>query len=134
MRTKVPYGQTFTLNQTIVGVECWNKTDGSKYDLQAGLKIQLNSAYNSTSTTCCAMDDTGKSLELFPGCYRFIIDNQVLGAAICVPMPKTTPDLIGDIIAYESGVSTPKQQKRLFKTLRKTGIGSRLQGHYSSRM
>lgn len=43
-------------------------------------------------------------------------------------------DLVGEIIAYESGESDAARTEALFEHLRTTGIGRQLQGHYSSRM
>ncbi len=140
---KIPYGQTFALKTALENVECWNMTGNERFTLPAGTLLKLEHCYDSFHTTCMAQNPAAQTkvfpaipeaLELFPGAYRFIVENQALGAAIGVPMPKKTADLVGDIIAYESGEADEKQTKRLFKTLKKTGIGSKLQGHYSSRM
>ena len=133
---KAPYGQTFALKAALVNVECWNKTGKERFTLPAGTLLKLEHVNDSTSTTCMAQDpeEPGKALELYPGAYRWIVENQALGAAIGVPMPKRTADLVGDIIAYESGQAGARQAKRLFRTLKETGIGAKLQGHYSSRM
>lgn len=131
---KIPYGKTFVLKTELTGIECWNRTDGERFTLPAGTLLKLEHVNDATHTTCMAQTEGGESREMFPGCYRWIVENQALGVAIGVRMPKRTGDLVGDIMAYESGEATPKQEKRLFSTLHRTGIGRRLQGHYSSRM
>jgi hypothetical protein len=85
--------------------------------------------------------DDGSGKPYFPGAeptpllgYRFIVNNDVLGKAIGVKLPRKTRDLVGEIMAYEDGTASPGQVKRLFGALKRTGLGSRLQGHYSSRM
>ena len=65
--------------------------------------------------------------------YRFIINNEELGKALGVPIPKKTEDLVGDILAYETGAASPSQTKKLFKSLKKSGTDQKLQRHYSSR-
>lgn len=128
---KIPYGQTFKLLLDIHDVECWNKTGKERFTLPAGLLLKLEHGYNETSTTCMAQDPgrAGEAFEVYPGAYRWIIENQKLGAAIGVKMPKKTADLVGDIIAYENGQATKAQVKRLFKS----PVCRHLQGHYSSR-
>lgn len=123
-----PYGQTFALKSPLANVECWNRNDHERFTLPAGTLLKLEHANDAKHTTCMA------SREMFPGCYRWIVGNVELEAAIGIEIPHVTGDLIGELIAYESGEATPKQTRQLFTTLRKTGIGSKLQGHYSSRM
>jgi hypothetical protein len=155
MKNKVPYGQTFALKTALENVKCWNFTTDQTFTVPAGLLVRLENVDDATHTTVCVVDSEGKAPgieltyipryfahiasthELQPITalgYRFIVENQALGSAIGIPMPKKTADLVGDIIAYESGMADEKQTKRLFKTLKTTGIGSKLQGHYSSRM
>lgn len=128
---KPPYRQVFTLQTPLENVECWNKTGPERYTLPIGTLLLIEHAYDSTRTTCMAQerDLPGIAKELFPGAYRFIIENQALGAAIGHKMPKRTADLIGDIIAYENGEASPAAIKRLFKN----PVCRKLQGHYSSR-
>lgn len=130
----VPYGKTFALKRALENVECWNKSSDERYTLPVGTLLKVEHVNDATHTTCMAQDKHGKAPELFPGCYRWIVENQALGDAIGITMPNKTGDLVGDIIAYAIGDATPKQAKRLFTTLRKTGIGRKLQGHYSRRM
>ena len=47
---------------------------------------------------------------------------------------KSKYDLVGELMAYEDGSGDDKRTSKLFSHLKKTGIGSKLQGHYSSRM
>ena len=143
-----PYGRTFTLKTALEHVECWNCSDGSTGTIPGGTLILVEYANDSTRTTVMVKDGEGPkgrmglTLENKPdgsppqqkAGYRFIVENQALGAAIGVPMPKKTADLVGDIIAYETGEADDEQTDRLFDTLRETGIGAKLQGHYSSRM
>lgn len=152
---KAPYGQAFVLKTALENVECWNHGD-CMATLPAGEVVELVCVNDATHTTIrlpnqedgipVAFKDgrpyTGikhqhprENREYVGGNgYRFIAENQALGAAIGVPMPKKTADLVGDIIAHESGQADEKTTKRLFKTLKKSGIGSKLQGRYSSRM
>ncbi len=141
MKTQVPYGKTFLLLSPLVDVECWNLTSGEKFTLQAETLIRLEHVNDYTHTTIQLMNGNnqtvGTLLQTKDGVregYRFIVENQALSKAIGIPMPKKTPSLVSDIMAYENGTADEKTTKRLFKTLKKTGIGSKLQGHYSSRM
>jgi hypothetical protein len=43
-------------------------------------------------------------------------------------------DFIDRLIAYETGQQTADETKAFFKELQDTGIGKKLQGHYSSKM
>ena len=140
--TVAPYGRKFFTSMPLIGVECWNFTGGEKHTLPTGTILEVERVYDATHTTCMLCDESGDHpgimLSLKDGTqqrgYRFIVENQQLGKSIGHPMPKKTQDMIGDLLAYESGNADGKQTKRLFRTLRKTGIGSKLQGHYSSRM
>jgi hypothetical protein len=144
-KINVPWKQVFKLNKDVNGVECWNlsKRDGV-FNLPAGQLVRLDNVNDKTSITVCCVDETGKSVGITLGGfwanghakrgYRFIIPNGVLSEAIGIPLPKSQRDLVGEIIAYESGKASPKQADALFTTLRKTGLGRQLQGHYSSRM
>lgn len=144
MKTQAPYGQTFPLLSDLTNVECWNFTDNSRYTLPKGTMLKVEHVNDATHTTCMVIvpkpplrEDGCQPADVSPiahNAWRFIVENQALAAAIGVPMPKKTADLVGDIIAYESGTASPKRTKKLFSTLRKTGIGRKLQGHYSSRM
>ena len=141
---KPPYGQNFVLTTPLEDVECWNRTDGKLWTIPAGTTVLVCHVNDATHTTVQVV--AGPALVMRHGAlglplssledvgYRFIVENQTLGDAIGVEMPKRTADLIGDLIAYESGEATPTQTRRLFRKLKSTGIGSRLQGHYSSRM
>jgi hypothetical protein len=62
------------------------------------------------------------------------VNNEILSEAIGIELPRKTADIVGDLIAYEENHASPSQVKRLFKTLKKTGLGLKLQGHYSSKM
>lgn len=142
------YGQEFVLKAPLIDVECWNFSDGKTGRFDAGETIRVLSVYDSTHTTISATNEPGRGIGRTgerpvwnrdgtpyksPG-YRFIVPNALLATAIDADVPATTPDLIGDLIAYESGEATDDQEDRLFRTLRETGIGKHLQGHYSSRM
>lgn len=147
------YGQTFTLLEPLERVECWNFSSEVIGNFAAGETITVLHGYDSTQTTIQCAEKDGRPVFNPDGTplmskhkfleggepaqqvgYRFIVNNEALGKAIGVDMPKKTPDLVGDLMAYEDGTATPKQTKRLFRQLRKSGIGSKLQGHYSSRM
>ena len=141
-----PYGQTLPLLQPIPKCECWNSTTGGTADLPAGLFITVEHAYDATQTTVLAStcgssirkDDPrihlgGLPLSNGDKGYRFIIPNTFLALALGTPMPEKTEDIVGDLIAYETGQMSPKQEKKLFKTLKSSGLGKKLQGHYSSR-
>lgn len=154
-KNRVPYGEQFMLLLELKDVECWNYGD-CKATLPIGTVVKLDSVNDATHTTISlpqhknGIPITFKDGRPYSGVshkhprdpgnytggngYRFIVENKALGAAIGVLMPRTTPDIVGDIMAYESGQADEKQTKRLFKTLQRTGIGHKLQGHYSSRM
>jgi hypothetical protein len=148
----VPYKKVFALKTPLVGVKCWNFVSDQTFTVPAGLLIRLDNSGSETETVVCIVDEKGNApgieLEYLPTYhahipwthdrtpakqrgYRFIVENQALGEAIGIEMPNRTPDLVGDIIAYESCEASPKQTRQLFNTLRKTGIGSKLQGHYA---
>lgn len=152
---EVPWKQTFKLKHDLTEVECWNFTSGDKFTLPAGTLVRLENVNDSTSITVCVVDEKGNApgieLTYVPTYhahiksthdrtpvvqrgYRFICENQKLSAAIGIPLPEKQYDLVGEIMAYESGQASPTRTKKLFSTLRKTGIGKKLQGHYSSRM
>jgi len=61
-----------------------------------------------------------------------------LKKSIFVPFStKPTPakrDIVDDIMDYEGGNFNDKQTKKLFKKLKKTGLGYKLQGHYGRRL
>jgi hypothetical protein len=134
------YNQDHVLIAPLVNVECWNCTDGSSGDFQPGETIHVLHAYDSTHTTIKCSEKDGHPLTHPSGKpsqskgWRFIVPNTMLARAIQADVPLETPDLIGDLIAYENGEADEETTERLFDTLRETGIGSKLQGHYSSRM
>lgn len=145
---QVPYGQSFVLRRPLTDVECWNSSRDSTSSFAVGETITLCRVYDATHTTVVCAEKDGRPLTNKDGTpdlytvgtqqyprhgYRFIVPNQILGEAIGIEMPATTPDLVGDLIAYETGEATPEQEAALFETLRETGIGKKLQGHYSSR-
>jgi hypothetical protein len=139
---KIPYRETFKLKRKLESVECWNFSGDDRYDIPKGRMVRLDNSGSATETVVTVLDRNGNSVGIpclrtggaWQQGYRFIVDNQVLGKAIGIKMPKTTPDLVGDIIAYETGEATPKQAAKLMRDLKKSGIGKRLQGHYSSKM
>jgi hypothetical protein len=141
------YGKVFVLKTPLLKVECWNSSNGAWADFAAGERIEVNHAYDAYHTNiswegCIGRDGfhaEGRPLTNMDGTpghlgYRFIVNNVALGKAIGVEMPAKTADIVGDIMAYEAGETTPAQRKKLFRTLKRTGIGAGLQGHYSSRM
>lgn len=154
-KIEVPWKQVFTLKHDLTEVECWNFTCNETFTVPAGLLVRLENVNDETSITVCVVDEKGNApgieLTYVPRYfahiksthdrtpvvqrgYRFIIENQKLSAAIGIPLPEKQYDLVGNIMAYESGQLSAPKTKKLFTTLRKTGIGKRLQGHYSSRM
>ena len=134
------YDHEFVLLKDLENVECWNAVDGSTATIKTGETIKVIRVYDATHTTIRCSQEDGRPLTHPDGTpspqmgYRFIVENSVLGPAIGVKMPKKTADLVGDLMAYENGTATPKQTAKLFKTLKKSGIGKQLQGHYSSQM
>lgn len=144
--TTAPYGQTLQLLEPIPNCECWNSTNGATANLPKGMFITLEHAYDSTQTTVLASSCGSSALKADPKIhvgglplsngdtgYRFIIPNTFLTHALGIQMPETTPDIVGDLIAYETGQMSHKQEKKLFKNLKSSGLGKKLQGHYSSR-
>jgi len=133
------YGVIVPLLEDVRGVECWNFTDRSKHDLAAGTLVTADNVNDATHTTVCVRDKDGNA----PGIlltwdngqkqmgYRFIIPNKVLRKATGLRVPFRTDDLVGDIIAYESGELTEAESKGLLQRLKKKGMLSGLQGHYS---
>lgn len=140
MKTQYPenvYGRDFTLLLPLEKVECWNQTDDSYGNIPAGHTIHVCHANDATRTTILASKEgmpifhkdgtPNKSLG-----YRFIVPNTILGPAIGQPMPATTPDLIGDIIAVESGPSTRKQRQHVIRALKGTSLGAKMKHRYGS--
>jgi hypothetical protein len=140
------YGKKFILRLPLNGIECWNFTDGSTGKFNVGESVEVLHIYDTTHTVIQCEEKDGRPVflngdhkvsphsgERVMG-YRFIAPNLALWNAIGVKRPRKTADLVGDLIAHETGNATPIQQKRLFRTLRKSGIGAKLQGHYSSQM
>jgi len=68
--------------------------------------------------------------------YNFEENYKVVNVPASTPEAKPTAHdkFIDGIIQYESGEATPEQERKLFKKLKTSGIGKKLQGHYSSRM
>lgn len=134
------YDQDHVLIAPLTNVECWNCTDGSSGDFQAGETIRVLHVHDKTHTTIQCKEKDGHPLNNPDGTpserkgWRFIVPNTMLARAIQAEVPLETVDLIGDLIAYETGEADEETTERLFNTLRETGIGSKLQGHYSSRM
>lgn len=134
------YNQDYVLKAPLTNVECWNFSDGSVGNFQAGETIRVQRVYDSTHTTILCAEKGGRPVTKPDGTmkvslgYRFIVPNTMLAQAIDADVPLETDDLVGDIIAYETGTADKQTTDRLFTTLRKTGIGSKLQGHYGRRM
>jgi hypothetical protein len=137
--TQGPYGQIFNLQSPLEQVESWNHTDGSLTTIPAGEAVRVLHVYDSSSTTIQSCREEGLEVRCPADGkssigYRFIVNNVALSKAIGVQLPVRTRDLVGEIIAYENGQAAAPQTRRLFRTLRRTGLGKGLQGHYSSRM
>ena len=126
---KYDYSKTLPLNQELSGVECWNLTGGERFTLPAGTLIRIEHAYDSTNATCMAVNAAGEAVALFPNAYRWIIPNAELSRVTGAKLPKRSRDIVGEILAYESGQATPKQAARLLRS----PVCRKLQGHYSSR-
>ena len=60
--------------------------------------------------------------------YRFIIPNAILRAATGLPYPDKTRDLVGEIMAAESGELDDEQMKETIKALKADGTFKGLQG------
>jgi hypothetical protein len=156
MKTSKPsiYNKTYVLNRALEHVECWNFIDGMQATIESGQTIEVCHPYDAFHTTIQCTNPDGipvftKENLPFSGVswphpkggtytgsngYRFIVNNEILSEAIGIELPRKTADIVGDIIAYEENHASPSQVKRLFKTLKKTGLGLKLQGHYSSKM
>jgi hypothetical protein len=134
------YGKDFVLRSPLEQVRCWNCTDGSTGSFAVGETITVVCIYDAHSTTILCKEADGRPLTNKDGTpqrtegYRFIVPNAMLNSAIDADVPLTTPDLIGDIIAYEEGTASPEQEQALFETLRESGLGYKLQGHYGRSM
>lgn len=134
MKQSLPYDKIFTLSIDIPNAECWNWSNNERVTLPANTRVRVLRVYDATHTTIEVVDQNNNTVEFAPNGYRWIVPNTILAKAIDAYVPERTADLIGDIIAYESGEASEQQTKKLFKKLQKTGIGRKLQGHYSSRM
>jgi hypothetical protein len=139
----IPYGTIHKLAKPLYRVRCENYSgDYSRHVLAAGQLVRLNNVSSARETSITVVDVSDKSpgieIRLNTGRmvlgYRFEVNNEALGEAIGIEFPETTPDLLGDLIEYESGGASPSQTLRLFRELRRSGIGAKLQGHYISRM
>ena len=136
------YGVTVPLLEDVKGVECWNFTDRSKHDLPAGTLVTLDNENDATHTTVClgVKDEYGRTsgMPLIRADgqtqlgYRFIIPNKVLRKATGLKVPLRTGDLVGNIIAFESGELTVDQAEKLLRKLKKSGMLGGLQGSYSA--
>jgi hypothetical protein len=135
---KSPYGKTVVLTEALTGVECWNFIDGSEHTLPKGSLLQLEYATESDSTVCMLVDETGES----PGIslvvndggkqlgYRFIVKNKDLNRLANAGLPAKTYDIVGNIMAYETGTLDESETMTLFQRLKSGGMLSQLQGHY----
>jgi hypothetical protein len=133
-----PYGKVVTLTVPVNKVECWNFVDGSTHTLPAGTMLKLENVHESGSTTCMLVDKDGNHpgimLQLANGTkqrgYRFILKNATLNRLANAKLPRKAFDIVGAIMAYESGQMPPRQTLSLFRRLKKDGLLSQLQGHY----
>lgn len=133
-----PYGKVVILTAPAAQVECWNFTDGSTHPLPAGTMLQLEHVHESGSTVCMLVDQDGNHpgimLRLANGAeqrgYRFILKNTDLNRLANAKLPRKAFDLVGAIMAYESGQLPPSQTLSFFRRLKKDGMLSKLQGHY----
>ena len=134
-----PYGKVVILTGPATNVECWNFTAaGSTHTLPTGTRLVLEHVYDSDSTTCMLVDEAGHRpgilLKREDGTkqvgYRFIINNADLNRLSDAKLPKKAYDVVGAMMAYESGDLNKKETLRLFKHLKSEGLLSKLQGHY----
>lgn len=146
----VPFRQTFRLLTPLVNVQCDNFVGHDEFTVPAGLLVRLEHPRSTTEIVVCVVDDKGEApgieLTYVPTYhvhiasthdrtpikqtgYRFVVGLQALGAAIGIEIPMTVPDLVGDMIAHETGTLDRSGTRRLVRTLRKTGTNG-LQGHY----
>jgi hypothetical protein len=147
--TKTPYGETVEITNKIPA-ECWNFTDGAIWEIPQNTKVKISNIHDAFHTSVmlerCTTTKVDTAYTLAPYLeneingkvqrgYKFIINNKVLNenSTLVTKIPEVTDDIIGDLIAYETNTATKKQAKKLFSTLKKTGLGKKLQGHYSSR-
>lgn len=108
------------------------------HTIPAGMRIRLDTVHDQSSITVCLVDEKDKAIPL-PGVllrdhYRFDVPNAILGPALGITLPVKQRDIVAEIMHYEQGDATPKEERSLFAELRRSGLGYRLQGHYSSRM
>ncbi len=73
---------------------CWNLTGGERFTLPAGLRVRVDCpGMIGEGITCCAVDEAGEALELFPSAYRFGVPAGVLesaGVKLFSPPPAAT--------------------------------------------
>ena len=135
------YGQTHRLLRDLVDVECWNCSGESKATLKAGEMLTVQRVYDATHTTVFLRADppepglsghirtvpTWNEGHIVDG-YRFIVPNTVLAGALGIEMPEKTKDLVGGIIAYESGQMSRREEDVFLTENAEVLCG--LSGHY----
>jgi hypothetical protein len=127
----IPYGETVITQAELADVECWNLSD-KRFDIPAGTRLRVEYV-GGPSITVCAMVDMRDIPTPHPKnrlAYRFCVDNLQLGRALGKEFPATTPDLVGDLIAYESGEMDEARSNEFLKELKEAGLAGRLRGHY----
>lgn len=142
------YGRSFTLLLPLNGIECWNHNNNAVGKFQVGETITVNHVYDATHTTITCAEKEGRpvfldgKVMLWNGHeygteqgkpvmgYRFIAPNEALANAIGKKMPKHTIDIVGDIIAVESGTGTQVQARRVASVLQGTSIGDKFKRRY----
>lgn len=129
---KTFYNQTYPALSEIKDVECWNRTDGSTGTIPAGTPVLVCHAYDSSHTTVQIENGLPLNGDDKDIGYRFIVKNVVLNKALNIKLPVKTFDLVGNIIAHETGNLSEKKTNKLLGVLKKSGIGAKLQGRYSS--
>lgn len=154
------YGKCVALKTDLLKVQCWNCTDGSTGDIPAGTEVEICHAHDATNTTICVKTGSSLvCVDAFyqptpPACamksglmglplnkhpdgrppaqehgFRFIVPNTMLREA-GVDVPVTTRDIVGEIIAFESGEMNEDQARSLLTALKEDGTLPHLQGSY----
>lgn len=133
-------GSTGTiLAGTEIEVHHVHDSTSTTISVKSGPALVLAEPYIQIRPPCCGLADPGlMGLPLNRHAdgsapaqvlgYRFIVNNLVLGEAIGVPMLEKTRDLVGEIIAAESGELSDDELRDTIKALKADGSFRDLQG------
>jgi hypothetical protein len=132
IKEQIPYGLEKVTIAALTGLESWNITGKERFDLPVGTRIHINHVSDASSTVVTTVNTMSVAIP-HPdngNAYRFIVPNLELGKALGMDLPEKTKDLVGDIIAFESGEMDEDEAREFLTDLKETGLAYRLQGSY----